>query len=166
MPTRLLMSAGSSPSHARRLTAAAQETALPCSSTRASSCAISTALTRRSGVPHTRHSSPTTLTRKLGPRWARGSEPWPARWRGCGVALVVRRGGPGCRVGGGSGTRGQGLWSGAGCSGGLRGADGDGGSAAWVELLQLALQECLALLGGFPAGVEGVARLLGGLAGP
>src|SRR5260370_17277114 len=100
------------------------------------------------------------LTRKLGPRWARGSEPWPARWRGCGVALVVRRGGPGCRVGGGSGTRGQGLWSGAGCSGGLRGADGDGDSAAWVELLQLALQECLPLLGGFPAGLQVGPRLL------
>jgi hypothetical protein len=24
------------------------------------------------------------LTRQLGPRWARGSEPWPARWRGRG----------------------------------------------------------------------------------
>src|SRR5258708_36411082 len=90
------------------------------------------------------------LTRKLGPRWARGSEPWPARWRGCGGALVVRRGGPGCRVGGGSGTRGQGLGSGAGCSGGLRGAGGDGGSAGWGALLQLALEECLALLGGVP----------------
>src|SRR5260221_1718728 len=70
------------------------------------------------------------LTRKLGPRWARGSEPWPARWRGCGVALVVRRGGPGCRVGGGSGTRGQGLWLGARGSGGLQRAGGDGDSSS------------------------------------
>ena len=31
------------------------------------------------------------LTRKLGPRWARGSEPWPVRWQGCGMALVIRR---------------------------------------------------------------------------
>ena len=33
----------------------------------------------------------TDLTRKLGPRWARVSEPWPERWRGSGLVLIVRR---------------------------------------------------------------------------
>ena len=37
------------------------------------------------------HQGGELLTRKLGPRWARGSEPWPVRWQGCGMALVVRR---------------------------------------------------------------------------
>jgi len=47
------------------------------------------------------------LTRKLGPRWARGSGPWPERWRGSGMALVVRREGRDAGYGGGSGVSGN-----------------------------------------------------------
>src|SRR6266516_73945 len=81
------------------------------------------------------------LTRKLGPRWARGSEPWPARRRGCGMALIVRLEGPGAGSAAAPGLSGvRALWSGGGWSGGLRRADGDGDGAAGVEPLQLALQ--------------------------
>jgi hypothetical protein len=50
---------------------------------------------RRSGAHRALRHRPEeydTLTRKLGPRWARGSEPWPERWRGCGMALNCRAG--------------------------------------------------------------------------
>jgi hypothetical protein len=35
------------------------------------------------------------LTRKLGPRWARGSEPWPLRWRGLDDGAGCPASGPG-----------------------------------------------------------------------
>src|SRR6266702_497107 len=50
----------------------------------------------------TTRTTPDHLTRKLGPRWARGSEPWPSRWQGCGMAWVVRLEGPGASTAGGS----------------------------------------------------------------
>jgi hypothetical protein len=50
------------------------------------------------------------LTRKLGPGWARGSEPWPERWQGWRMALVVPAGGgQGNGVGGARGGAGKGL---------------------------------------------------------
>ena len=45
---------------------------------------------------------------ETGSRWARGSEPWPGRWRGCKLTLIVRREGR-CQVGGGSGAGESGL---------------------------------------------------------
>src|SRR6266851_2589519 len=81
---------------------------------------------------------------KLGPRWARGSEPWPAQWRGSVMALVCLVGGAGARNGGGSAVSGD-CRGGGGRSGGLRRGDGDGG--AGVEFLQLPQQVGLALFG-------------------
>src|SRR5881392_2945095 len=82
---------------------------------------------------------PVALTRKLGPRWARGSEPRPVRWRGSGRASVVRRVGPGAGTAAAPGLAGmRAVLVSAGRLGGLRGTDGDG--AAGVELLQLAQQ--------------------------
>ena len=43
------------------------------------------------------HQGGQLLTRKLGPRWARGSEPWPVRWQGV-------RDGAGCPAGYGRGA--------------------------------------------------------------
>jgi hypothetical protein len=59
---------------------------------------------------------PLSLTRKLGPGWARGSEPWPKRRQGWRLALVVPAGsGQGMGSAAAPGPRGKGSWSSAGC---------------------------------------------------
>jgi hypothetical protein len=59
---------------------------------------------------------PLSLTRKLGPGWARGSEPWPERWQGWRMALVVPAGVVrGTGVGEARGAGGKGWWLSARC---------------------------------------------------